>query len=56
MISEVSGLADLIMVFTTFMFATFYNPLLESVNLLNHLGYVELPEQSKDISRIPTKI
>lgn len=43
MISEVSGFADLLMVFTTFILSNFYSNFLLEKTLLRHMGSVELP-------------
>lgn len=42
MVSEVSGLADLIMVISAFVLNTFYTPFILKAKLLNHIGPVEL--------------
>ncbi len=43
MVSEISGLADLIMVFTTLLLGTFYTPFHFEAALLKHIGPVDLP-------------
>lgn len=47
MISEISGLADLFMVFTSFVLSILYTPFqLESI-LLKHMGHVEMRTKQK---------
>jgi hypothetical protein len=47
MISEISGFADLFVVFFTFLFGTFYTPLLLEHSLIKHMGPVDLPKKNK---------